>query len=209
MRHIERESRGTMCPGQALVAAGYAGLAGSCRIAAERAEELTQWFSSAYIEKLQEDGREAAVPVLSAGQSGRAGMRENSPAVHVPDWTAWGATEWEEAGEGGIYTALWNLSGAYGTGFTIDLRKIPVKQGTIEICERYELNPYRLLSCGCVVLAVDNGEELVRRLAAEGIAAAVIGYVREGITREVTYGDVRGFMERPREDEICRLGIVI
>ena len=209
MRRIERESRGTLRPGQALVTAGYAGLAGSRRIAAERAEELAQWFSSAYIERLQRDGREAEIPAPSAARSGRAGMRGNSPAAHLPDWTALGAAEWEEAGEGGIYTALWNLSGAYGTGFTVDLRKIPVKQGTIEICERYELNPYRLLSRGCVVLAADNGEGLVRRLAAEGIAAAVIGYVREGIAREVTYGEVRGFMERPREDEICRLGIAV
>lgn len=197
-----------MRPGQDLVAAGYAGLAGSRRIAAERAEELSRWFSSVYIEKLQQDGQEPS-GFVSAGLSGCADVRENSPAAHFPNWIALGATEWEEAGEGGIYTALWNLSGAYGTGFTIDLRRIPVKQGTIEICERYGLNPYRLLSDGCTILAADNGGQLVQRLMSEGIAAAVIGCVREGIAREVTYGDVRGFMERPREDEICRLGIEI
>ncbi len=133
-----------------------------------------------------------------------AGIRER-PAACRPDWEALGATEWEEAGEGGIYTALWNLSGAYGTGFSVDLRKVPVKQGTIEVCERFGLNPYRLLSDGCVVLVSDNGGGLVRCLEAEGTAAAVVGEVRAGIAREITYGDVRGFMERPREDELRRL----
>ncbi len=186
MRRIERVCKGSLRPGQDLVAAGYAGLAGTRRIAAERAEELKQWFSPAYIEELRK-----------------------APAANVLDWTVWGAAEWEEAGEGGIYTALWTLSGAYGVGFTVDLRKIPVKQGTIEICERYGLNPYRLWSEGCTVLAADNGGRLAERLAAEGVDAAVIGCVREGIVREVTYGDVRGFMERPREDELCRLGIAV
>ena len=184
MRRIERESRGTMRPGQDLVAAGYAGLAGSCRIAEERTEELKRWFSASYIEELRKGDSVTACKAY---------------------WTAIGASEWEEAGEGGIYTALWNLSGAYMLGFTVDLRKIPVKQGTIEICERYGLNPYRLLSDGCIVLAADNGGRLVERLTADGVAAAVIGCVRGGITREVTYGDVRGFMERPREDELARL----
>lgn len=187
MRQIERESRGILRPGQDLVVAGFAGLAGSRRIAAERDAELSRWFSAAY----------------------RAKLREEQPAACRPEWILCGASEWEEAGEGGVYTALWTLSGAYGVGFTVDLRKIPVKQGTIEICERYGLNPYRLWSEGCTVLAADNGGRLTERLAAEGVTAAVIGCIREGIAREVTYGDVRGFMERPREDELCRLGIVL
>ncbi len=192
-----------MRPGQDLVVAGYAGLAGACRIAEERPEELSRWFPVSYIEKLKKDGR----AWCAAGGYGLAEARYASAETAPAAWSARGASEWEEAGEGGIYTALWNLSGAYMTGFTVDLRKIPVTQATVEICERYGLNPYRLLSYGCTVLAADNGGRLAERLETEGVAAAVIGRVREGIAREVTYGDVRGFMERPRADELSRLGI--
>ncbi len=211
MRRIERESRGTMRPGQDLVVAGYAGLAGSCRIAAERAKELKQRFAASYIEELQRDDslteriRAVNAPGRTPAECQTYFDAGGEPVTLSSYWAALGASEWEEAGEGGIYTALWNLSGAYLLGFTVDLRRIPVKQGTIEICEYYGLNPYRLLSDGCVVLAADNGGRLAERLAAEGIAAAVVGSVCEGITREVTYGDVRGFMERPREDELTRL----
>ncbi len=203
MRQIERNNHGSMTPGQELVAAGYAGYAGSRRIAEERSEELARWFSKAYIRDLQKKD-----PMADALRSLSGRQQAEAPRGSFPNWTDWGATEWEEAGEGGIYTALWNLSGAYRLGFMVDLRRIPVKQGTIELCERYALNPYRLLSDGCVVLVSDNGGRLVQRLEAEGIAAAVIGSVRPDIVREIFYGDVHGFMERPREDELCRLGLI-
>ncbi len=185
MRRIERENRGEFRPGQELIAAGYAGLEGSSRIALLRSGELSQWFSKAFIAEQQQ--------AYSAAAPGAC------------DWKKLGVSEWEEAGEGGVYTALWTLSGAHGLGFSVDLRRIPVKQGTIEICERYGLNPYRLLSGGCTVLAADHGFLLTERLRQQGIQARVIGYVRPDIVREVVYGEIRGFMERPREDEFYKI----
>lgn len=186
MRRIERESRGQLRPGQDLVAAGFAGAAGARQIALQKEEELRPWFSDEYIRQMQ---------------------RPDFCAVDVDSrrWTELGATEWEAAAEGGIYTALWVLSGAYETGFSIDLRRIPVLQETIEVCERYELNPYRLLSENCLILAADNGERLAENLRREGICAQVIGRVQKGIAREVYYGDVHGYMERPRQDEIYQV----
>lgn len=190
MRRIEREPKGSLRPGQDLVVAGYPGREGARRIAAAREKELLAWFSKEYIEAMQ---RADEITV-------------NDDAV---PWQSLGAAEWEEVGQGGIYTALWNLSGAYRTGFEVDLRRIPVRQETIEICERYDLNPYRLLSSNCMVAAADNGGRLAEELSRLGLPAAVIGRVNEGIKREICYGQVRGFMERPREDEVYRgLGIV-
>ncbi len=179
-----RAARGEMRPEQDLVAAGYAGLEGSCRIAAEREEELSRWFSRRWVREHEREYPALAVPAL--------------------DWVSLGASEWEEAGEGGICTALWNLSGSYTVGFSIDLREIPVRQGTVEICETYGLNPYRLLSGGLVILAADRGHRLCEDLAARGIRAQVIGRVTEAAARRVDAGGSCGFMERPREDEFLR-----
>lgn len=186
MRRIERESRGIMRPGQDLVVGGYAGLEGSRRIALAREEELSRWFSRRFIEDTQQG----------------YGLKIDSSSH---DWKSLGASEWEETGEGGIYTALWNISGAYMLGFTVDLLRIPIKQGTIEICERYELNPYRLLSGNCMVFAADHGERLTEALTERKIPARIVGRVNSGIGREIIYGQVHGFMERPREDELYRL----
>lgn len=175
-----------MEPGQDLVAAGFAGLEGARQIALARRKELTQWFSDRFIMEMQQE----QVPAIDSGSH---------------DWKSLGAAEWEEAGEGGIYTALWNISGAYMLGFTVDLLRIPVKQSTIEVCERYGLNPYRLFSRNCMVFAAEHGERLTEALAEQGITAGIIGRVNPGIGREIVYGQVRGFMERPREDELYRI----
>ncbi|MCI8515303.1 MAG: AIR synthase [Hungatella sp.] len=188
MKPVERELRGTLEAGQDLVAAGYAGLEGARRIAKAREAELSAWFSRTYIERMQQG-------------TGRIIDEDSVP------WREYGATEWECAGEGGIFTALWNLSGAYRRGFQVDLYRIPVRQDTIEVCERYELNPYRLYSKNCVIAAADNGYHLAERLIREGIPAAVIGVVSRGIGREIHYGQVRGFLERPREDELVSVNL--
>lgn len=185
MRKIERENTGLLKAGQDLVAAGFAGLAGSRIISEKRQEELCQWFSEEYLEMA----------------ASRISLPED---LNIDFWKPFGATECEPAGEGGILTAVWNLSGAYETGVELELRRIPIAQETIEICERFELNPYRLYSAGCYLLAAENGGHLVQALANENIPAQVIGKVNRGIAREIINGESRGYLDRPQEDELYK-----
>ena len=185
MRKIERENTGLLQAGQDLVVAGYAGLAGTVKLAEAAKEELSRWFSDEYMEESAD-----AAPLCPV-----------SPEF----WRSCGAAEWEPAGEGGILTAIWNLTGAYETGVEFYLRQIPMRQETVEVCERLELNPYRLYSQGCVLLTADNGGQLVRALAAKNIPAQVIGRVNKGIAREMIVQEGRGFLERPQPDEITKV----
>lgn len=176
-----------MNPGQDLVMAGYAGLKGSRILAEERKEVLLEWLSGDYI-----DSR--------LGETEARTVQELEPEFY----SRMGATEWEPVGKGGILAALWNISGAYETGIWFVLRKIPVRQVTIEICERLDLNPYRLLSDG-MLLVTDHGEDLVKRLEQEQIDSAVIGKVMSGIKRLIDTGEGTAFLDRPREDELNRV----
>ena len=185
MRKIERENTGLLQAGQDLVVAGYAGLAGTVKLAEAAKEELSRWFSDEYMEEIAD-----AAPLCP-----------ESPEF----WRFCGAAEWEPAGEGGILTAIWNLTGAYETGVEFYLRQIPMRQETVEVCERLELNPYRLYSRGCVLLTADNGGQLVRILAEKHIPAQVIGRVNKGIAREMIVQEGRGFLERPQPDEITKV----
>lgn len=185
MRRIIRESHGHMSPGQDLVMVGYAGFLGT-RILAEKKEEiLLSWFSKAYITSRVTDTKEETA---------------RSPGF----WQELGASEWEPITEGGILAALWNISGAYQTGITVKLRDIPIRQVTVEICERFELNPYRLLTDG-FLLAADHGGDLVEALAKRGIPAAVIGKVTTGIKRLIDTGEGVAYLDRPAEDELNRV----
>lgn len=173
-------------PGQDLAVAGVIGNAG-VRLALETREDaLSARFSKAFIKRAWEQVQETwgLSPELLA---------------------QCGATEWEYIGEGGIFAALWNLSGAYGQGISFELTRIPVRQETIEVCELFDLNPYRLASGGCVLAAADNGNDFVRHMEALGIPAAWIGKVEPGIARRVIGAGGVGFLERPQPDEIYKI----
>lgn len=182
-RKIDRACEGTVKPGQELVAAGFAGRAGAALIAKAREEELTEHFSRLYVESIYN-------------------YKEVPADRNLEQWRPLGATEREMAGEGGILAALWNLLCAYGVGGNFTLRQIPVTQETIEICEYYNLNPYRLYSENCVILVTDNGGRLVKELEKEGICAAVIGSVLSGVKIEIQTAEGTAYLERPSGDEI-------
>lgn len=211
MRKIERENTGLLHAGQDLVVAGCVGLAGTVKLAETKKEELFRWFSGEYMEEIAGCSRyllrEAAGDEKQAALQAAENPADDAPlcAVGPEFWRACGAAEWEPAGEGGILTAIWNLTSAYETGVEFYLRQIPIRQETVEVCERLELNPYRLYSRGCVLLAADNGGQLVRTLAGQHIPARVIGRVNKGIAREMIVQEGRGFLERPQPDEILKV----
>lgn len=214
MKRIERESLGFIKPGQDLVVAGYAGLAGTALIVQEKKEELYQWFSRDYVNQMLELSFLKQEMKLLVNEQGDLDFWKNmentecefSRLAANPDfWPPLGVTECESSGEGGILKTLWDLSGAYMTGIRFSLHRIPVKQETIEICERYGLNPYRLFSSGCLLFAAGNGADLVEALDGRGIFASVVGKVTTGIKRVVEYGEVSGFLERPVTDEIYKV----
>lgn len=109
------------------------------------------------------------------------------------------------AAEGGIFHALWTLAQRAGVGLDIDLKRIPIRQETVEICNTLDLNPYELLANGSLLCLSARGEELVRIFLARGIPAAVIGIAVPGNDRVVRSGDEIRFLEPAREDEIFKI----
>lgn len=181
---------GFMKPGQDLVMAGFTGFAGTCRIGEWKREELSKRFPPMFLESLD---RAEGYSVAQWMEDGLL-QKEYSVTAH------------EYAGEGGVLAALWNLSGIYHSGISVDLKSLPVRQITVEVCEMYELNPYRLLCGNCVLMAADRGSGLVRRLRLEGIPAAVIGCAEKGIARQICHGEeTAGYLERPKPDELLKI----
>lgn len=96
---------------------------------------------------------------------------------------------------GGIFGALWELAEASGVGLEIELKKIPIRQETVEICEFFDLNPYQLGSTGSLLLAAPDGNRLVLDLKQQGIPAVVIGKATADNDRVVINEDERRFLE--------------
>lgn len=188
MRKIERDpnGKGILKPGQDLVVAGVIGKAGVKAALSEKKSDILNRFPAYFVERMENAVSE----------------KLNLTSEKL---SALGATEWEYIEEGGVLTALWNISGAYEQGISFDLRKIPVSQELLEVCELFDLNPYRLMSGECVLMAADNGGDVVSALKEQEITAAVIGKVERGIARKMLGFGTTGYLERPQRDEIYKI----
>ena len=76
--------------------------------------------------------------------------------------------------------ALWEFAEGSGVGLDVDMRSLPLRQETVEVCECCNVNPYELMSGGCLIMACRDGRELAAALKAEGIPATVVGKVTAG-----------------------------
>ena len=107
-----------------------------------------------------------------------------------------------DGGDGGILAALWRVLKARRSGGFYDLRAIPVLQQTVEICEMFELNPYRLYAPSCRVWLTEQPGEILRDAAGAGVPSAVIGYTGGGVAIWRTDTNVPSSLRRPERDEM-------
>lgn len=182
---VEAPLWGNVGKDQDIVITRWIGMEGSVRIVQAMEEQLHTRFPKAMLRSLKE-------LALCTEKEAALAVKSGASAVQKPSW-------------GGIYGALYELAGTAGVGLEIDLRAIPIRQETVEICEYLGLNPYYLHSGGCTVLTCDRGERLVRALQQEGIPAAVIGRTTAGRAKAVLNEGHIGYLERPKMDELKRL----
>ena len=117
-----------------------------------------------------------------------------------------GACALHDLSQGGVFGALWELAEGSGLGLTADLKKIPIRQETVEVCEVCGVNPYEMRSGGSLLMTAQDGMALVEALEKEGIPAAVIGKLTDSRDRMIVHGEEIRYLDRPRgEDSISIL----
>lgn len=173
--------------GHEIVMTKWAGLEGTAIVAKAREQELLTKYSADFINEAQRMLDHISV------------VPESKIAMKV------GVTSMHDVTEGGIFGALWEIGAAAGVGLEVDLQKILLRQETVEICEFFDLNPYMLISSGCMLMVVShNANLLVDRLREEGIAANVIGRITAGNDRIIINGEEIRYLEPPKVDELYK-----
>lgn len=102
--------------------------------------------------------------------------------------------------EGGVFGGLWEFGASNHVGLEIDLRKIPLRQETVEICECFQISPYELMAAGSLLISAKHGHSLVQKLEAAGIPAIVVGRTTDGNDRVLRNEEERRFLEPTRID---------
>ncbi len=172
--------------GMDIVVTKWVGLEGTSILAKEKKQELLTRFSERFI-----TGAQKFDEMLSVLPEAHAAVKSGVSAMH-------------DITEGGIFGALWEMAESSGVGLEIELKKIPLKQETVEICEFFGLNPYGLISSGAMLMAAKDGYRLTMDLKKEGIAACVIGKATAGNDRILLNGDEKRFLEPPKTDELYK-----
>ena len=178
-----------VCAGQELVVSKWIGMEGALLIANAKEEELQNRNPYAMLDRVMAMEHEMTVLLEAA-----TAVKSEVSAMH-------------DLSEGGILGGLWEFAGKHGVGLEIDIKKIPVKQEVIEICEYFELNPYALRSGGSLLMAVNNGSNLVWELNKLGIEASVIGRITDGNDRIIRNQEETRYLDLPQADEIYKMNI--
>ena len=113
-----------------------------------------------------------------------------------------GASGMHDVSRGGIFSALWELAEKGNMGIEVDLKKIPVRQETIEICEVLGVNPYELYGAGALLIVSDKGNQILHELEKRQIPAAIIGKITEENGKVILNGEETRFLDRPKNDAL-------
>ena len=177
-------SSGNAKPGMDVIVTKWIGLEGTAILATEKEEALGQRYSQPFINKAKN-----FLNYISIQSEAAVATKSGVGAMH-------------DISQGGIFAALWEMAESAGVGLEIDLKKIPIRQETVEICEFFDLNPYKILSGGSLLIAAEDGNTLVRELERIGVSAVIVGKTTDSNDRVLLCEDERRFLELPQTDEL-------
>lgn len=174
-------------PNQDIVLLKWIGLEGTFRAMREKEEALSKRFVPTFLNQIKN-----LEPHLFSERELFIAKEFGVSAMH-------------QITSGGILAALWEMAESSNVGLEVDLKKMAIKQETVEVCEFCHLNPYQLTSAGSVLIFTDRGEELVSRFEEEGIQAAVLGRTTVDTARVILGGEEKRFLDKPAPDELLQL----
>lgn len=172
--------------GQDIIITKWIGLEGTADLAARNQEGLLTRYPAYLVEEAAAFDRYYSI------------LPEAATAVKS------GGCTMHDASEGGIFAGLWEMAEGAGVGLTIDMKKLPLRQETVEVCEFCNVNPYELRSGGSLIIASPEGTAVVEALAAEGIPAVIVGRFTDSNERLILNEDEVRYMDRPQRDEIYK-----
>lgn len=173
--------------GDCIVMTKWAGLEGTAVLAGSCREELEKRLPSHMIYDA-----EAFSKYISVREDARVAFENGAEYVH-------------DISQGGVFAALWELCEEASCGMDVDLKKIPIKQETVEIVNHLGINPYQLISGGSLLMITKDGEGLVREFEKQGIFAEVIGNVTGSNGRIIRNEDEIRYLDKPQADEIHKI----
>ena len=165
---------------------------------------LTKWIGMAgtsFLAKKEQEKLEKRLPAYIVG-NGISMEKEISVLPESRIAMEMGAAGMHDVSRGGIFATLWELAEKGNIGIEVDLKRIPVRQETIEICEILGVNPYELYGAGALLIVTNQGNSLLQELEKNEIPAAIIGKITGDNGKVLLNGEEVRFLDRPKHDAL-------
>lgn len=111
----------------------------------------------------------------------------------------------KQLGEGGFFAGLWYMSKEINAGFTVDMRRVPIIQEAVEICEMFGVNPYILESGGAWLAVSEAAKDQSEIFEGKSVNMAVIGRLETSNDKKLLCGERVRFLDRPAPDELRKI----
>ena len=153
-------------PGDLIIMTKGVAVASTVILARTFPETVERAYGSPFLKRAQAHFYQFSV-VEDALTAASVGLREE------------GVTAMHDVTEGGLYGALYELSEAAKVGLEIELPNIIVTEEAKLICNLFDLDPYRALSEGTLIITVkpEKTQEVLKALESKEIRAKLIGKV--------------------------------
>ena len=192
-----------------LYVSGFAGNLGTKVLIDKKQEVLVRQFNQEFITHLKNQIEE------SLSKDGfNPSLIMSSCEPHIVDC--------ENIGKGGVLASLWKLCERNKWGLKYSLRRIPILQGTVEIANYFDINPYRLLTKNSFIVAIkdeqnNSNDKLI--VASAGELCELQSCMGELCEPQLTYigditnerkriridGEVEAFLTKDYKDEIDKV----
>lgn len=175
-----------------IVVTGYAGLEGSLAIYRDKAcrDKLSERYSESFLGVLDN--------IADRDNNGTDELDRLYESYRERGLA-------DDGSSGGVLAALWRVLKANRSGGMYSLGSIPVMQQTVEICEMFALNPYRLHAPGCRLWLCSDTGEAARAAASAGVPLCVIGFTSKGAAIRRTDTELDSSLRRPDGDELDKI----
>ncbi len=178
-------------PGDQIIVTKSVGLEGTSILAEEMESVLSQHLEKTVVKRAKNFIKQISV------------VKDSQIAMKVG-----GINAMHDPTEGGIFLGLHEIADASQLGLHIHEELIPLASETKAICEVFGIDPFQLISSGCLIISAspEKAPTIVKKLENENIAARIIGefvgdpQLRKIYTKENEYREI----PRPTSDHLWR-----
>ncbi len=181
-----QDVRGAMSEEDSILVCGPVGLSATIASMSLNRDLLRMRFSERFLqEERLKEALEASFRYVEKIQMLFEKEKESSITCFVP------------MGEGGFTAALWKMAEASSMGLSVDLRKVPVLQHTIEVAEITGEDPYQADSRGSCIIASHHPDAAFYFRENYGLEAVPTGHALQSRERLLTSGPIIRHLDRP------------